>query len=88
MKTIKSGRKLYDIHVNDYILDNGACYQFITGDGRSLKFVGWHSYTNVIISKAVFKKLPFSTMIKKEKNNMTYYIFTKKSILGVENEND
>ncbi len=37
METIKIGRTEYEIKKGDYILDNGACHQFCSGDNRSLE---------------------------------------------------
>lgn len=34
MQKIKIGRSEYDIKTGDYIMYNGNCYQFCTGDGR------------------------------------------------------
>jgi hypothetical protein len=79
MDTIKIGRTEYQIKKGDYILDNGACYQFCSGDGRTLKQVGYTGYTNLVLPKSLVNKITFSEMTKKESNrygqNLIYYIF-------------
>jgi riboflavin synthase alpha subunit len=75
MKTIKIGRKTYEIKPGDYILDNGACLQFVAGDKRGLKF----GYNNIVMPKSVAKKIQFSDMRKetvvKMGSEYTYYFF-------------
>ena len=65
MKEIKIGRKTYEIKSGDYILFNGACHMFCTGDGRQLDFADWHSITCLTIAKSRVKEIPLDTMEKK-----------------------
>jgi hypothetical protein len=64
METIKIGRKEYNIQKGDYILYNGACYQFCTGDNRTLKMEGFNQYTSLTVPASVVKKIPFENMVK------------------------
>jgi hypothetical protein len=66
IETIKVGRETYEVKKGDYILYNGACYQFIAGDMRTLKHQGWTSYSSLMIPKTLVKKIPFDSMLKKE----------------------
>jgi hypothetical protein len=38
LSVIKVGREEYEVKKGDYIVFNGACYQFTAGDLRCLKF--------------------------------------------------
>lgn len=58
MNKIKIGRKEYDINDGDYIMDNGACLQFIAGDGRCLRIDNWSFYSNIRFPKSKIKELP------------------------------
>lgn len=49
---IKIGRREYDVHDNDLILDNGACYQLIT----QKYFYKWND-VSPIFPKHLFKKM-------------------------------
>lgn len=64
MKQIKIGRKHYQIKDGDYILYNGACYKFCSGDGRILKQKSFDSYRCLRISRACQKAIPFDKMGK------------------------
>jgi len=65
----------------DYILFNGACYQFCTGDKRQIYFDGWHSVNSILLTKKVFNEIDFSELIKKEfgekekRTLMVYWFF-------------
>lgn len=54
---IKIGRNIYQIKKGDYILDNGACLQFCSGDNRTLKQSGFDSYKSLSISITTEKKV-------------------------------
>ena len=69
MKTIKIGKKTYKIKKGDYVLYNGACYQFCAGDHRALKYVGWSMFSNLRIPKIRLKEIDFENMKKVEKGN-------------------
>ena len=64
METIKIGRVIYDVKPGDYILDNGACHQFIAGDKRTLKIEGFTLHNSLIMPKTLVKKIPFIRMTK------------------------
>ena len=64
LSAVKIGRKEYPIKKGDYILYNGACYQFCSGDGRTLKLERYTQYTNLRLPDAMVKKIPFNDMQK------------------------
>lgn len=64
MSAIKIGNKEYTIKGGDYILYNGACYQFCAGDGRVLKKERYTHYTTLRLPDAMVKKIPFDKMQK------------------------
>ena len=64
LSAVKIGRKEYPIKKGDYILYNGACYQFCSGDGRTLKLERYIQYTNLRLPNAMVKKIPFENMVK------------------------
>lgn len=64
LSTVKIGRKEYLIQKGDYILYNGACYQFCSGDGRTLKSKGFNQYANLKLPDVMVKKIPFDKMRK------------------------
>ena len=64
LSAVKTGRKEYPIKKGDYILYNGSCYQFCSGDGRALKFERFTQYTNLQLSASTVKKIPFDKMQK------------------------
>lgn len=69
MKSIKIGRTTHQIKPGDYVLYNGACHQFIAGDGRTLQAKGWSTYSNLLIPKTRLKEIDFKNMKKKETGN-------------------
>ena len=64
LSAVKIGRKEYLIQKGDYILYNGQCYQFCSGDGRTLKSEGFNQYTNLKLPDVMVKKIPFDKMQK------------------------
>ncbi len=64
METIKIGRTTYEVKPGDYILYNGSCYQFVTGDKRTLKQDGFNSYSSLKMPAILVKKIPFIRMTK------------------------
>ena len=64
LSAVKIGRKEYPIKKGDYILYNGSCYQFCSGDSRTLKFERFTQYTNLKLSASMVKKIPFDKMQK------------------------
>jgi hypothetical protein len=68
--------KSYQPQKGDYILDNGACKQFCTGDGRELYFKKWTSYSSIVLTKAAIKQINIAGMrTKVRSNNCQYYYF-------------
>ena len=64
LSAVKIGRKEYPIKKGDYILYNGACYQFCSGDGRTLKLEHYTKYANLRLPDVMVKKIPFDKMEK------------------------
>lgn len=64
LSAVKIGRKEYTIKKGDYILYNGSCYQFCSGNGRTLKFERYTRYTSLRLSDTMVKKIPFDKMQK------------------------
>ena len=69
MKTIKIGRNNYEIKKGDYVLFNGACYQFCAGDRRGLKWVGYTNHNYLVIPKIRLKEIDFKNMRKVKTGN-------------------
>ncbi len=61
---VKIGRKEYDVKSGDYILYNGAVYQFCAGDKRTLKQKGFDTFNTLTLPVTMVKKLPFIRMVK------------------------
>ena len=70
LSAVKIGRKEYPVKKGDYILYNGACYQFCSGDGRTLKLERYTQYTNLKLPDVMVKKIPFESMKKQNYNSM------------------
>ena len=64
LSAVKIGRNEYPIKKGDYILYNGACYQFCSGDGRTLKLERYTPYTNLRLPDIMVKKIPFEALEK------------------------
>jgi len=64
METIKIGRTTYEVKPGDYILYNGSCHQFVTGDKRTLKQDGFNAYSSLKMPATLIKKIPFIRMTK------------------------
>jgi hypothetical protein len=62
---IKNGRLEFDIHKGDYILDNGSCIQFMTGDRRILYRKKRDAITSFRVSKVELNKIPLDKLDKK-----------------------
>jgi hypothetical protein len=85
--TIKIGRKSLKILKGDYILDNGACYQFIAGDRRVLYYTKNGRFndrhTIIMLPKKLVKAIDFSVLSFTGKNpkdsntmfGLKYYFF-------------
>jgi hypothetical protein len=68
--------KSYQPQKGDYILDNGACKQFCTGDKRILIQEGFDSYDSIVLTKAAIKQINIAGMrTKVGSNNCQYYFF-------------
>jgi hypothetical protein len=65
----------------DYILFNGAVYQFCTGDNRKLGYENYSSYHTIVLTKKALKEIPLDTMKKivrgnkEDKTLLIYWIF-------------
>ena len=68
VESIKVGRETHKVKKGDYILYNGACYQFMAGDGRILKWEGFTGYSNLKMPMTLIKKIPFIRMTKVDFN--------------------
>lgn len=82
MKEIKIGRKTFEIKPGDYILDNGACLQFCSGDRRQLYYKNYNSFTHILIPPSTVKKIDLTKLRKVvekgdgiTKNSLTRYYF-------------
>jgi hypothetical protein len=81
MKEIKIGRRVFEIKPGDYVMYNGACYQFFAGDRRTLYHKNWVNYPNITIPKTWLKEIPFDKMRKETrkddmiKDYLTYWFF-------------
>ena len=64
LSAVKIGRCEYPVKKGDYILYNGACYQFCSGDGRTLKIERYTQYTNLRLPDVMVKNIPFDDMRK------------------------
>ncbi len=64
VETLKIGRVTYDVKSGDYILYNGSCYQFVTGDKRTLRQEGFNAYSSLRMPATLVKKIPFIRMTK------------------------
>jgi len=74
-------KKVYEVYTGDYILFNGACYQFCTGNKRALGFEGYHSYYSIPLTAKVLKSIDLNLLQKVEighkedRSLLTYYYF-------------
>jgi hypothetical protein len=64
VESLKIGRTTYEVKSGDYILYNGSCYQFVTGDKRTLKQEGFIGHTSLKMPTTLVKKIPFIRMTK------------------------
>lgn len=63
--SLKIGRNTIEIETGDYIMYNGAGYQFMRNDKK--KYSRWDKNSNNIsIPKSAMKQIPFDKMQKKE----------------------
>ncbi len=70
MNKIKIGRNTYTILQGDYVMYNKACYQFVAGDGRALKYDGYNKVTAIILPKIVKESIPLYRMKVIEKGSI------------------
>jgi len=79
LNKVKIGRKEYDVKSGDYILYNGAVYQFCAGDKRTLKHQGFDVLNTLQLPVTMVKKIPFIRMVKvnfqREGIDMTKWYF-------------
>ena len=76
MTTIKVGRKEFEVKSGDYLMDNGGCIQFCSGDGRALVWEKYSSLTSVLLSLAAIKKIDFKQLRhKNQRVGVDLYFF-------------
>lgn len=56
MKTIQIGRHTYQVKDCDYFMDNGACIQYCTGDGRYLRQKWVDRSHSLVVPKTTWNK--------------------------------
>ena len=62
--------KTYTIKKGDYILDNGACLQFVAGDNRPLRVIGFSHYSTIILTKKLSKEFPLGKLTKVDETKL------------------
>lgn len=72
---IKVRQREFETKPGDYIMYNGACYQFATGDKRGLYFEAWSERTSVVLPKVMVRKIPFYEMKKVIKGELIFWFF-------------
>lgn len=81
VKTIKIRNKCIEIHTHDYIMYNGACYLFCSGDKRTLRVEGFRSYTHIKCTKKMMIEIDLTTLRKvvtgnkEDRTYLEYYFF-------------
>lgn len=74
-------KQTYEIKKGDYIMYNGSCYQFFSGDGRVLKYDNLTGYNSIVLTTKAFSQLDLTNCKVVEKdskytnNKLTYWIF-------------
>lgn len=64
MDKIKIGRIEYEIKKGDYVMYNGACFQFCAGDGRMLKYKNGIKLYSLVMPRAAVKSINFYALKK------------------------
>lgn len=72
MESIKIGRRTYKINKGDFILFNGACYQFCSGDDITLYMDGFYKIKSVTIPKTTIAKIDLTKLTKATYKNLDY----------------
>ena len=67
MKTIKIGRRTYDIKEGDYFQYNGYSVLFCSGDDRVLKQEGFDAYRHLAVPVSVQSKFKEQISILKDR---------------------
>lgn len=95
MATIKIGRNNYEIKAGDYLLNNQACIQFVTGDRRPLRRRGFDIDRSLRVATGRYLKLYKPILesfdvkeIQKGRRKYTKYYFTEKTISLLEKTNE
>lgn len=72
---VKIGRNIIMVKSGDYVLWNGACYQYFAGDRRTLVTRGWDSFFAVEMAAGTFKKLDKTQMreVKQSEDFIKHY---------------
>jgi len=75
ISSIKIGRKIYEVKKGDYILYNQSCYQFYTGDNRTLRYNNHTCYRYIMLPYLAIQDIPLHKMKKIiEEKNLTNWI--------------
>ena len=73
---IKVGRKEFEVKSGDYLMDNGVCIRFFSGDGRALVWEKYSPLTSVLLPLAAIKKIDFTQLRhKKHRVGIDLYFF-------------
>jgi len=75
MQTITVRKKEYEVKKGDYILDNGSCLQFVTGNRRIIRTSGFDAFDYVELNKKAISEIDLSKLTKVENNGYVKYIF-------------
>lgn len=69
--------KVFEVKPGDYILYNGACYQFCSGDNRVIHRRGYDEYTSIVMSQKMGIQAALTLPYKgfKDKNGFRYIKF-------------
>ena len=78
---IKYYHQEFETQKGGYILFNGVCYQFGTGNKRILGYDGYTAYKSINITKTMLKQIPLDKMKKiikgkkEDRSELIYWIF-------------
>jgi hypothetical protein len=61
---IKIRNKVYQPKKGDYILDNGTCFMFCAGDGRTLDKNGFSFYDYISLTKKAISEIDLVSLEK------------------------
>lgn len=79
IQSIKVRRREYEVKKGDYIVYNGICFMFNSGDNRVLEYKGFEKTTYITLPKSTVKTIPFEKLKRGEYDfmgtNMIKWIF-------------